>query len=49
MAVGVEPDWHQALGHHQPSFSMGGGQVGDNTHQSGPSQGAKLLKSRFKS
>ena len=28
-------------GHYQPSFSMGGGQIGDKTHQSGPSQGGK--------
>ena len=38
MAAGAEPGWHQVSGHHQPSFFMGGGQVGDNTHQYGSSQ-----------
>ena len=41
MAAGVEPGWHRALGHHQPWFSMGGGHVGDNIHQSGPSHGGQ--------
>ena len=31
MAAGVELGWHQTSGHHQPSFSMAGGQIGDNT------------------
>ena len=30
MTTGLEPDWHQASGHHAPSFSMGGGHFGNN-------------------
>ena len=41
MATSVEPGWHKASEHHQPLFSMGGGNIGNNTHQSGPSQGGQ--------
>lgn len=41
MAANVEPGWHQVSRRHQHSFSMGGGQFGDNTHQPGPSHGGQ--------
>ena len=35
MTAGVEAGWQQASGHQQPSLSIGGGQVGDDTQQPG--------------